>query len=62
MNNETSEVYLTPQKTWEAKLRDRFAMAALTGLLSKGFSVSDELAREAYIIADIMLKERDKHE
>lgn len=43
-------------------LRDQFAMAALTGILSKlGINVNDrEMASYAYVFADAMLKERAK--
>ena len=47
------------------ELRDRFAMAALTGLLAEGI---DEIshtrayyADEAYLFADAMLKARDEN-
>lgn len=47
------------EKQARAELRDRFAMAALTGLLaSGGDSFTYEKVREAWEIADAMLKAR----
>ena len=41
-------------------LRDQFAMAAITGLISLGKTdVIEELAQDAYRIADAMLVARD---
>lgn len=40
-------------------LRDQFAMAALTGLLSTGGRVDDETIREAYLAANLMLAARE---
>ena len=39
-------------------LRDQFAMAALTGLLSYSYDGPAYAAEQAYIFADAMLKER----
>jgi len=40
-------------------LRDQFAMAALTGLLSYEYqSSADQIAKEAYAVADAMLAAR----
>ncbi len=42
-------------------LRDQFAMAALTGLLSAGLNwPRDQIADTAYAMADAMLAEREK--
>jgi hypothetical protein len=44
------------------RLRDTFAAAALTGLLSNDyFSLGDEAAKRCYDIADAMLRERERH-
>ena len=44
-------------------LRDKFAMAALTGLLvERRWEFTDYLAAAAYTIADSMLEERDSDE
>ena len=45
-------------------LRDKFAMAALTGIVTRpatyyGGEQFAEFANDAYVIADAMLKERD---
>ncbi len=53
---------------YENKLRDRFAMAALTGLLTLSYSDTingkvtsvNDYVRISYEVADAMLKERDK--
>lgn len=43
-------------------MRDHFAMAALTGLLSNVQRYQNEpLTKQAFEIADFMLRERDKH-
>ncbi len=51
---------INPDK--KAKLRDKFAMAALTGLLALGsreWEIDErEVAKAAYILADAMLKAR----
>ena len=47
------------RKQARAELRDRFAMAALTGLLAAGSMWSGEAADEAWKQADAMLKARD---
>lgn len=39
-------------------LRDRFAMAALTGILAEGSHALDNCANHAYIFADAMLEAR----
>ena len=46
----------------EVTLRDQFAMAALTGLLSDPGTKynADRLAKNAYDIADAMLAERER--
>ena len=41
-----------------AELRDRFAMAALTGLLAEGSHPRELCAEEAYFHADAMMKAR----
>ena len=49
------------EKKARAELRDRFAMAALTGLLAAGDAHAfnrDEMAAEAWRQADAMLKAR----
>lgn len=45
-------------------LRDQFAMAALTGLLSKSGPTTNfsNDARNAYFYADAMLKQREKND
>ena len=64
--NEKSQKHIEPKalKMLQVKtLRDEFAMNALQGLAYdrlKGDFTSDELARSAYIIADSMMKEREK--
>ena len=47
------------RKQARAELRDRFAMAALTGLLAAGSMWSGEAADEAWKQADAILKARD---
>lgn len=42
----------------EIALRDRFAMAALTGIIGRGHVTERDDAIEAYIYADAMLRER----
>jgi hypothetical protein len=42
------------------RLRDQFAMAALTGILANSTISSDQAARFAYKAAESMLVERDK--
>lgn len=42
------------------RLRDQFAMAALTGILSRGDHYADHGAKIAYRAADAMLKARGK--
>lgn len=44
----------------ERNLRDKFAMAALTGFLADGGADVDSAARFAYIVADRMLEERKR--
>ena len=39
-------------------LRDRFAAAALTGLLAKGWTPFDQVSVAAFQIADLMLEAR----
>ena len=41
-------------------LRDQMAMAALTGLLAGGWPVHDDPSFQAYILADLMLAERNR--
>ena len=41
-------------------LRDQFAMAALTGLVTDGLSTRYQMAGRSYQIADAMLKARDE--
>jgi hypothetical protein len=48
-------------KQARAELRDRFAMAALTGLLAAGSMWSGEAADEAWKQADAMLKAREEN-
>ena len=58
MDDVIHECMLVPNPEY---LRDQFAMAALTGLLSNErlkVSSSDELARYIYAMADDMLKAR----
>jgi len=43
------------------KLRDKFATAAMNGLLSKNFEADDSyLSNRAYDIADAMLEEKER--
>ena len=42
----------------KATLRDQFAMAALTGLLSSGDYSYDDVTKNAYYVADRMLEAR----
>jgi hypothetical protein len=42
------------------RLRDQFAMVALTGILANSTMTSDQTARFAYKVAESMLAERDK--
>lgn len=44
----------------EVTIRDQFAMAALTGLVATGDRVDDEMVREAYLAANLMLAERER--
>jgi len=45
----------------QADLRDDFACAALKGLIpTNRFPKPEELVKQAYRIADLMLKEREK--
>lgn len=46
------------KKVFDSELRDKFAAAALTGLLSRGYIVDDATAKEAFMMADIMLNKR----
>lgn len=46
--------YIVPTES----LRDRMAMAALTGMVSRGHGKAQEYAFAAYVIADAMLEER----
>lgn len=41
------------------KLRDRFAMAALDGVMRCSVFDPDEIASNAYLVADAMLKARE---
>lgn len=60
---ETSELERAKRRERTA-LRDRFAGQAMEGLLlgitSDAMVYADRLARDAYCIADAMLRERDK--
>lgn len=48
-------------KVQQGRLRDQFAMAALTGLVSRNrYNSPPDFARDAYAIADAILAERDK--
>jgi histidinol-phosphate/aromatic aminotransferase/cobyric acid decarboxylase-like protein len=50
------------QQAERERLRDTFAAAALTGLLSNNyFSLGDEAAKRCYDYADEMLRERERH-
>ena len=56
------EAMLEEKAQARAELRDRFAMAALTGLLAAGDHHAynrDEVAIEAWLHADAMMKARD---
>ncbi len=58
-NKAREEEWLKRVSSQERKeLRDRFAMAALTGILSAGRDFTNNTALEAYEIADAMLKVR----
>lgn len=52
--------YLVPEEQDETELRDQFAMLAMNGILMHyGFRENNELlAKNAYLIADAMLKSR----
>jgi hypothetical protein len=41
------------------RLRDEFAMAALTGLLGARFMTPTDVSHRAYALADAMLKQRE---
>lgn len=49
-----------PMTDWD--LRDEYAAAALQGLLASGLSLGtpEEAAKKAFIMADAMLKERER--
>lgn len=49
-----------PNQQTELTLRDRFAMAALAGLIKADSSDPDMIASAAYVIADAMIEERAK--
>ena len=53
-----------PQREGQDERRDRFAAAALTGLLSDGPNrramSPEELARLAYLIADALIMQREE--
>ncbi|MCA3431655.1 MAG: hypothetical protein INF71_18790 [Roseomonas sp.] len=46
------------RKQARVELRDRFAMAALTGLLAANYEFTDRVVEETWEIADAMLKAR----
>ena len=46
------------RKQARAELRDRFAMAALTGMMAANYEFTDRVVKETYEIADAMLKAR----
>ena len=48
----------SPRETARAGLRDRFATAALSGLLAEGSHPRELCAEEAYFHADAMMKAR----
>ena len=54
----------TDTETQDARRRDQFAMAVLTGLLSDGFLHGEEdferTARISYAVAGAMMRERSK--
>lgn len=44
----------------EKTLRDEFAMAALTGFIARGQGSVEEIAEGSYIMADALMKAREK--
>lgn len=42
------------------ELRDRFAMAALTGLLARNNGAGSECVDASFMLADLMMQERSK--
>jgi hypothetical protein len=53
-----NDIYATIDES--ASLRDRFAMAALTGLLADGHALNEVTSEKAYQMADLMLEARKK--
>jgi len=49
-----------PKTIWSADktLRDEFAMAALTGAMSRGWRNPTDVAKEVYAVVDAMLEAR----
>mgnify|MGYP001608246724 CR=1 FL=1 len=59
--NDSFEAWKAEHDRHAPTLRDRLAMAALQGLMQRGWSViEDDLATEAYGLADAMLKAREQ--
>jgi hypothetical protein len=63
MTDETTkavnQAYMEKVIVETVSVRDQFAMAALTGLLSYEYqSSADQIAKEAYAVADAMLAAR----
>jgi hypothetical protein len=52
------EARLAEEAKARAELRDRFAMAALQGMLARESDLARDVARYAYQYADAMIKER----
>ena len=52
------EAIESARKQARAELRDRFAMAALTGMMAANYEFTDRVAEETYEIADAMLRAR----
>ncbi len=52
--------YHADRRALQLRLRDKFAIAVLTGRLTNGsYSKWEDVASEAYEIADVMLKARE---
>jgi F0F1-type ATP synthase membrane subunit c/vacuolar-type H+-ATPase subunit K len=51
---------MTPPPIQDITLRDYFAAAALQGLAAHGNTVAQGIAKAAYILADAMIKERNR--
>lgn len=50
----------SPPRPITKRLRDEFAMAAVTGLMASGNATPDDIAKSAYKVADAMMKARSE--